>query len=738
MGIHALHQDPENNKKTALNDTEAKRLLEKFDIALAPELFVRQPSEVVAAARKIGFPVVLKGLGANLLHKTDRGLVHLNLLDAKAVEDAVYEITAEAAEELDGFLIQPHIKGRREFVAGLFQDDQFGPVIMFGVGGVFTEAFSDVAFRLAPLTETDAAEMLEEIRGKALLDEFRGEKAADRDALIQTLLGLSRLSGQYTEISEIDLNPLLVTPQGRVQVVDALLLTAGRPTEAELLPPVSPDAIGSLFYPKSIAMVGASAQLGKWGHSLMTNTISGGFKGQLYPVNPKGGTIAGRKVYPSVADVPQKIDLAVVTIPAGKVLDLIPQFREKGIRNMLLITSGFGETGKHGRQLESDLVKAAQRSGILVLGPNTMGISNPHNNLYCTGSPVMPKPGSTAMVAQSGNMGIQLLAFAEQQGIGIRAFCGSGNEAMMTIEDYLDGFEVDSLTRTVVLYIESVKNGRRFFEGARRVGKKKPIVLLKGGRSKAGNRAAASHTGAMTSDIKIFDAVCRQAGIVRAEKPMDLLDLAAAFSSLPLPEGNRAAIVTLGGGWGVVTADLCAEFGLDVPELSPQLIAKMDQMLPAYWSRSNPIDLVGDRDPSIPMTVLEELSKWDGCDAVINLGILGRRIMVKRFGVSVLQADTAYSPEVIENMNQQFVEFEENYIEHIVRLMERYKKPIFGVSLLPDENNQTLYRVAGSSFKGVFYPTPERAVKAFAKMVEYHRFLKKQVHHETHERHENI
>jgi acyl-CoA synthetase (NDP forming) len=725
MRVNGLHQDAEKYKKTALSDTEAKGLLEKFDIALVPERFVRKATEVVAAARKIGFPVVLKGLGANLLHKTDRGLVHLNLLNAGAVENAVCEIAAEATEELDGYLIQPHIRGRREFVAGLFQDDQFGPVIMFGVGGVFTEAFSDVSFRLAPLSETDAGEMLEEIRGKAMLGDFRGEQAADRDGLIQTLLGLSRLGIEHPEISEIDLNPLLITPRGRVQVVDALVLIGGRPAQAELLPPVSPDAIGSLFYPKSIAMVGASAQLGKWGHALMINTISGGFKGDLYPVNPKGGTVAGRRVYRSVAEIPGEIDLAVVTIPAGKVLDLIPQFREKGIRNMLLITSGFSETGKLGKELEKELVRAAQQSEILVLGPNTMGICNPHNNLYCTGSPVMPKPGSTAMVAQSGNMGIQLLAFAEQQGIGIRAFCGSGNEAMMTIEDYMDGFEVDSLTRTVILYIESVKNGRRFFEGARRVGEKKPIVLLKGGRSEAGNRAAASHTGAMTSDIKIFDAVCRQAGIVRAEKPMDLLDLAAAFSSLPLPAGNRAAIVTLGGGWGVVTADLCAEFGLDVPELSAQLIAKMDEMLPTYWSRSNPIDLVGDRDPSIPMTVLEELAKWDGCDAVINLGILGRRIMVKRFGASVLQADTAYSPEVIENLNKQFVEFEKNYIEHIVKLMDQYKKPIFGVSLLPDENNQTLYRVAGSSFKGVFYPTPERAVKAFAKMVEYHRFLKK-------------
>jgi len=714
---------PAKPERHALTDREAKEFLTEFGISFIPEVHVDLKSNVVSAIRDIGFPVVVKGVGKNLLHKSDRGLVHLNLSDAGAVEAAIKEITAEAAGELDGFLIQPHIRGRREFVAGLFQDHQFGPVIMFGTGGVFTEAFSDVTLRLAPLSEFDAIEMLDEIQGKALLGKFRGEAAVERDKLIQSLLGLSRIGETHPEITEIDINPLLVTSEGRVMAVDALVVREPKSFKSEMLPPVSPDAIGSLFYPKSVAVVGASAQIGKWGHSLMANTISGGFKGEIYPVNPAGGKIAGKTVYRSIAEIPGDIGLAVVTIPAEKVADLVPQFHAKGVRNMLLITSGFGETGDKGRQLERELVNAAQKSGILILGPNTMGICNPHINMYCTGSPVIPRPGSTAMVAQSGNMGIQLLAFAEQQGIGIRAFCGSGNEAMMTIEDYLDGFEVDTLTRTVILYVESVKNGRRFFESACRVGRKKPIVLLKGGRSSAGNRAAASHTGAMTSDIKVFDAVCRQAGIVRADKPMDLLDLAAAFSSLPLPGGNRAAIMTLGGGWGVVTADLCAEFGLEVPELSKQLIARIDRMLPSYWSRSNPIDLVGERDPTVPMTVLEELIKWDGCDAVINLGILGRRIMVKRFGESVLKADPNYSAEFINQINDKFIEFEDAYIKHIVALMDQYQKPILGVSLLPDEKNKTLYRVDGSSYKGVFYPTPERAVKAYAKMVDYHRFL---------------
>ena len=294
-----------------------------------------------------------------------------------------------------------------------------------------------------------------------------------------------------------------------------------------------------------------------------------------------------------------------------------------------------------------------------------------------------PLPGSTAVVAQSGNMGTQLLAFAEAQGIGIRAFSGSGNEAMITIEDYMEGFEVDELTRTVMLYIESVKQGRRFFESARRVSQKKPIVLLKGGQTQAGNRAAASHTGAMASNTRLFDAVCRQTGIVKVDQPMELLDLSAAFSSLPLPKGNRIAIMTLGGGWGVVTADLCNQFGLEVPDLSAALIASIDNVLPPYWSRSNPIDLVGESDPSIPLTVIEALLQWDGCDAVINLGILGRRIFLRRLADSVAAADTSYTRESLDDAVKVFSDFEHGYIQQIVRLMEKYGKPVFGSASSP-------------------------------------------------------
>ncbi|MFP4445359.1 MAG: CoA-binding protein, partial [Desulfosudaceae bacterium] len=422
-------------------------------------------------------------------------------------------------------------------------------------------------------------------------------------------------------------------------------------------------------------------------------------------------------------EIPGPVDLAVVTIPAAMVSGLIDELAAKGVKNMLLITSGFGETGTAGRQLETEVIEKARQAGILVVGPNTMGIINPHNRLYCTGSLVWPDPGGIAVVAQSGNMGGQLLHFAEQQGIEIRAFSGSGNEAMVTIEDYLEGFELDELTEIVMLYIESVKNGQRFLRSARRLSAKKPIVLLKGGQTEAGSKAAASHTGALTSNARVFDAVCRQSGIVKVDHPMDMLDLCAAFSSLPLPRGNRVGIMTLGGGWGVVASDLCASYNLSVPELPPDLIETIDGILPPYWSRANPIDLVGERDNQFPLLVMEELMKWDGCDIVLHLGIRGRRLGARRL-VETARVDPDYDEEFFEAVIKAMYDFEEQYLQHVVNMMEKYGKPVLGVNIITDESeDKTLYKVAGSDFKGVFFPTPERAVKAVARMYDYQRFL---------------
>jgi acyl-CoA synthetase (NDP forming) len=457
---------------------------------------------------------------------------------------------------------------------------------------------------------------------------------------------------------------------------------------------------------------------------IFTNVLAGKYKGKIYLVNPKGEEIADRKVFKSVTEIPDPVDLAVVTIPANRVLALIPELKKKKIKNVLLISSGFAETGAEGKIMEDELVEKAREAGILIFGPNTMGICNPYISLYCTGTHVRPKAGSTVLVTQSGNLGTQLLAFAEKEGIGIRAFGGSGNEAMITIEDAMEGFEVDELTKTVVLYIESIKNGRRFFEAAKRCGKKKPIIALKGGRTEAGAQAAASHTGAMASNIKVFKAACRQAGVVQVDNPMDLLDLSAAFSSLPLPKGKKVGIMTLGGGWGVVASDLCVENGLEVPKLSEDVISRINKLLPPFWSHANPIDVVGEMNTQTYMTILEELLQWPECDAISHMGIIGRIIMIKAILESTVAVDNRLDHKFVEDSLRYLEDFEQQSIERTVRLMEKYDKPIIGVYLLNDDKSRTITDVDGCKYKGVNFITPERAVKALGKMYQYARWLK--------------
>ena len=711
----------------SMAEDEAKRIFKLFHIPVVEEKQTSTDTDkILDACNQTGFPIVLKAAGTNILHKTESGLVQVGLNSDNQVLDAVKKMKNSAGEDIESFLVQPVITGKREFVAGMFKDPQFGPVIVFGVGGILTEALNDVVFKIAPLNDADIQDMFDQISAQKLLDDFRGEKKVDRNAVKQVLKALSDIAINYSDIKEIDINPLIIQPDGSPVAVDGLIvLEKAKKIKNDTAYDIDLSVVGSCYYPKSLAFIGASATPGKWGHMLLTNTLSRNYKGDVYLVNPKGGKIAGRHVYKSVSEIEKDIDLVVVTIPAHLVIDLIPDLKKKNVKGILLITSGFREIGVQGEKLEQELMKTAYDAGILVLGPNTMGICNPHIDFYCSAVHAYPLPGSTALVCQSGNMGTQLLAFAVQQDIGIRAFSGSGNEAMVTIEDYMEAFEEDELTRIVVLYIESIKNGKRFFNSAARVSKQKPVVVLKGGRTNIGERAASSHTGAMASDAKVFNAACRQAGIIQVEQPMELLDLSAVFSSLPLPKGKRVAIMTLGGGWGVITADLCAEHGLVVPELAGNIIKKLDKILPTYWSHGNPIDIVGENDPNIPMTCLEELLKWDGCDAVIHLGIHGKRVLINGMVESVRKAD----PDIDENQAQflkNFIlDFEDEYTKYTAKLTQKYNKPVLGVSLLTDEKSRILYRHEEYEYKTVFFPSLERAVKALRGMCTYNDWLGK-------------
>ncbi len=722
IDIDAILTAAAKNNQSALTEADAKQIFKAAGMPVVAEIAVKTPQKAADAACELGFPVVLKGFGSTILHKTEAGLVCPGLSTADQVQAAARKMTVRAGTKLEGFLVQPMVQGKRELVAGMFRDLQFGPVIMFGLGGIFTEALKAVVFKIAPLTDADMDDMLTSFPGADLLNEFRGESACDLQTLKTVVKGLSDLALSRPEIREIDINPLIIAPDGRPVAVDGLIALQPPPQSETFRHPVDLKTLGACFYPESIAFVGASATIGKWGHMLPTNTLSRDYQGRIYLVNPKGEPIMGRPVFRSVSDIPEDVDLAVVTVPARHVKGLIPGLAARNVKGMLLVTSGFREVGARGAALEKEVVDAAAQAGILVLGPNTMGLCNPHVQLYCSAAHAYPVPGSTALVCQSGNMGTQLLAFAEQQDIGIRAFSGSGNEAMVTIEDYMEAFEADALTRTVVLYIESVKDGRRFFNSARRVSQKKPVVVLKGGRTEQGKQAAASHTGAMASDAKVFDAACRQAGIIQVDQPLELLDLSAVFSSLPLPRGNRVAIMTLGGGWGVVATDLCAEHGLIVPPLPDEIIDRLNNVLPDFWSHGNPVDIVGEGNPDISKNCLEELLKWDGCDAVIHLGIHGKRVLVNNMAESVSKTDPSITTDQVAGYKQVILEIEADYTRFVVQMTHKYSKPVLGVSLLTDGASKTLYRFDDLDYKGVFFASPERAVKCLSAMVRYQKW----------------
>ncbi len=712
-------------KRKALTEAESKQILSEYGIPVVQETIALTPDDAVKAAEEYGYPVVLKGLGSKLTHKTDRGLVSLNIISREEILTAADKIGRLAGDDLEGYLVQPMVRGKREFVAGMFFDPQFGPVIMFGVGGIFTEALNDVAFRVAPVSETQAEAMLEELRSTKLIGPFRGEAPVEKEKIISVIVGLSRLAMECPDIVEVDVNPLVANAAGNITAVDALIVLGERIDKKLDRPVVDPKDIFNIFTPKSIALVGASSNVSKWGYRLLANMVASGYEGRIYLVNPNNKDIASRKVYKSLSDIPGPVDIVAVTIPASQVMALIPAVKEKGIKYMLVISSGFSEVGEEGARLEKELVEAAKNAGILIVGPNTMGFINPHKKLSCMGSIGWTKPGSVGLITQSGNLGTQLTTFAEKENIGLRVFCGSGNGAMITIEDYIGAFEDDEKTNSVILYVEGVKDGRRFLQQAERVSRKKPVILLKGGRTQAGNSAAASHTGAMASNVRVFDAACRQAGIILAKQPTDLLDYSAAFSSLPLPRGNRVAIATLGGGWGVVAADHCSEYGLNIPPLSSDIIRRIDKFLPPFWNKGNPVDLVAELNFDIVTEVVEMLAAWDGCDAVIPLGMIGMHSLTEGFARIYVKLE----PDLKQMFADRIADMEKKekiYIENVIRMMEKYRKPILGVTLLDSEKKQVVTDLDGCEFKCVSLPTPERACNTLAAMVQYGEWLKRE------------
>jgi acyl-CoA synthetase (NDP forming) len=746
----------------ALDEREAKALLAQYDIPTPLGTVVHTAEEAARAFRALGRPAVLKALGADIQHKSDRGLVAVDLRDEAAVRTAFHRLVDLSAGRAAGVLVEEMVPHERELLVGMRRDEQFGTVVAFGLGGIFTEVLHDVAFALAPLDEGDAQDLIAQLAARRLLGPVRGLPRVDTGELARIIGVVAQMAADHPEVAEIDVNPLLVSGDSLV-AADALVIlrppaaapapvagvagqTAGVAALADAAAqarsgPEAPAAPGrqtpnldAVFAPRGVAVVGASDDVTKWGGSLLRNLIDGGYTGRIYPVNPRGGTIFD---LPAAADLnelpgpptgPTGADLAVVALGAAQATAVVEACGRRGIPAAMVIAAGFGEAGPDGVRLEQDLACAARKGHVTLIGPNCMGVLANSTRLNAVGFVTLrPAAGPLSVVSQSGNIGTQLLMAAERRGVGLEKYISTGNQALTDASDVLEYLIGDPHTGVIAMYVEGLDDGRRFFEVARRATLGKPLVVMRGGMTAYGRRAASSHTGAMAGSAEIFRAAVRQAGVLLAADPDEAMDLAACLAYLPLPRGPRVAVVTLGGGWGVLTADALAASGLELADLPADILAACDALLPSYWSHGNPIDLVASVRGGVPERIIETVAGCDAVDSILALALVGSPA-TGRAGQTASRGAVG-RPEAGETDGEgeprggaeldgegELNDAELALLRRIAAVMDTSGKPVIAVPLVPVVRSVF---PGGASHSPVLLPTPTAAVRALRSMTTY-------------------
>lgn len=445
------------------------------------------------------------------------------------------------------------------------------------------------------------------------------------------------------------------------------------------------------FCPQSVAVIGASRNEEKLGHGVLKNLLQYGYKGKVYPINPKADEVLGLRAYPSVLDVPGEIDMAVVVVPAPIVARVLEECGQKGVQGVVIITAGFREVGGQGLKEEKRLAEIASRYGMRIIGPNCLGLIDTLCSLNATFSPSMPKRGDIAIMSQSGALLVAILDWAVAQEVGFSRVVSLGNKADVDEVDILEAWGEDPYSKVIAAYLEGVDDGRRFMEVARRVTPKMPVVVIKAGTTEAGARAVSSHTGSLAGSEKAYDAALRQSGIVRANSMEDLFDYAFAFSQQPLLQGNRIAIVTNGGGAGIMASDEVERVGLKMASLSRETIERLRERLPPEANIYNPVDCLGDADAERYGYALEADLNDENVDGVI----------------------ASFTTQVVIHV--------EDIAQAIVQIAKGYEKPVFA-SFMGGKISQAGIEILREH--GVpNYPFPERAVRAMLAMYQRRRFL---------------
>lgn len=475
------------------------------------------------------------------------------------------------------------------------------------------------------------------------------------------------------------------------------------------------EQFNALFSPRGVVVAGASSHPGKFGFVSLHNILASGYQGKIYATNLNGEEILGIQTLPSILELPDgEVDLAFVCTPASTNIALLKECAQRGIKAAFITSAGYGEAGREGQQAEAELVAVANELGILIAGPNGQGVVSTPVNLCAQIVAPYPPRGSIGVASQSGNFVSSFMNLGVQSGIGFSRGVSAGNAAMTNIADYLEFYAHDDETSVALAYVEGLDDGRAFMTRLKAVTTHKPVVVLKGGTTSSGQAAAASHTGSLATNDKVFDGACRQAGITRAANVEEAFEAAATFATQPLPRGNRVVVLTTAGGWGVVTADALSDTSLNLVPLPDELRAAIDKKLPPRWSRNNPIDLAGGETRDTIPEIMSLIAEHPEVDAIIYLGLGIQSNQAK------LMRDGQYYPDHgLERIVAYHERQDQRFAEAAHDISVATNKPILTATELaisdPDNAGPRTVRATGR----LCYASAHRAVTALNHMWRY-------------------
>src|SRR5919107_18173 len=600
--VKKLFDDIYLSKEKVITEELAKQVLSEYGVMVPKYALVTNEEEAEIEAGKVGFALVAKIVSPEILHKTDVKGVKVGLQNQEDVKNAFNDMYGRLSKQYNvkGVLLEKMAAaGGVELIVGLQNDPQFGPVIMAGIGGIYTEVFKDVSFRVLPITKEDAISMIDDLKGNKILKGFRGMPAVTLKVLAGALVNIGKFGTELAPYYEsIDFNPIIFYENDYV-VVDAKILLREKPY-LEVISKAQPESgyLDLFFNAKSVALIGASPEPGKVGNSVLESLTKHEYMGKVYPVNAKGySEIMDLKAYKSLDEIPDRVDVVVVTVDLKFVPDLLRSAAKKGIHNFVIISGGGKELGGERATIEGQIRELSKQLQIRIIGPNCIGMFNGENRLDCAFQGhtrmIRPRKGEVAFLSQSGTVGIAFMETSDA--FGMSKMISYGNRSDVDEADMIWYLSEDPQTKVIGLYVEGLGDGRKFIDTAKKVirEKKKPIVVFKNGRTDRGAKQAASHTGSLGGSYNIVKGAFDQIGIISVDSYEELTGSLKALTWQPVPKGNRIAMVTNGAGPIIAAIDQFERLGLQLAQISEQTIKSFKDHYPTTYVIGNPCDITG-------------------------------------------------------------------------------------------------------------------------------------------------